>query len=167
MDARRFLVVEDDDAFARSLVRLLAPWGNTTRVATVSDAMAALAPHPDRTALFVDVQLPDGSGLDVLDRFRRAYPSVPALVITGHSESSVINRARDLGADYVVKPFESERFRRFLFAKVFDTVEALTKSIPPGSGRSSDAINERPHSSEVAREQESPRGGPSRPPKTR
>jgi CheY-like chemotaxis protein len=136
MDARRFLVVEDDDAFARSFVRLLAPWGNTTRVATVSDAMAALAPHPGWSALFVDLQLPDGSGLDVLDQFRRAYPSVPALVITGHSEPSAINRAYDLEADYIVKPFESERLRRFLFAKVFGTVEALTKSIPPGSGRS-------------------------------
>src|SRR5580658_3093523 len=133
MDARRFLVVEDDDAFSRSLLRLLAPWGNVTRVATVSHAVAALAPHPDWSALFLDLLLPDGSGIDVLARFRRAYPSVPALVVTGHSEPSAINRAYDLGADYIVKPFEPARIRRFLCARVFGSNEPWTKSAPPGS----------------------------------
>jgi DNA-binding NarL/FixJ family response regulator len=119
MHKRNFLVVEDDLAFSTCLLRLLSRYGNATRVGTVQEAMVALARHSDWSALIVDLLLPDGSGLDVLAKFRSVHPTAPAMILTGHAEPAAINRAYDLGADYVVKPLDAQRMHQFLRPKSF------------------------------------------------
>jgi DNA-binding NarL/FixJ family response regulator len=117
MHKQEFLVAEDDPGFSRCLFRLLSKYGRTTCVGTVQDAMAALAAGPTWSALIVDLLLPDGSGLDILAKFRSQNPTARAMVLTGYSEPTAINRAYDLGADYVVKPLDSARMRRFLLPR--------------------------------------------------
>jgi two-component system response regulator DesR len=115
---RKFLVVEDRPVFARSVARLLKAYGSTICAEGVREADAALAAYTDFSALIVDLHLLDGSGLEVLRKFRAAYPNNPALVLTGYSEAEEINAAYDLGADYVMKPFNAARIHQFIRTKV-------------------------------------------------
>jgi len=115
MERSSFLVVEDDAAFGRCLLQVLLRRGSAKLVGTCRDATRVLDRGAERwDAFFIDVGLPDGSGLGVLAHARALYPSTPALVLTGDPEASGINAAFDLRADYLAKPFNSERIDRFL-----------------------------------------------------
>jgi DNA-binding NarL/FixJ family response regulator len=114
MYKRTFLVVEDNEAFLRSLHRILSKYGNATCVGTVRDALAALESRADWSALIADLFLLDGSGLDVVARFRSKRATAPAMILTGHADPEAINMAYDLRADYVLKPLDSARMHRFL-----------------------------------------------------
>jgi DNA-binding NarL/FixJ family response regulator len=110
----RFLVVEDEPALARGIERFMKPYGDTTFAGSVLEAMNALATATPWTALLIDVGLPDGSGFDVLAADRATHPTKPALILTASQEASCINRAFDLGAQYVVKPVSADRIVAFV-----------------------------------------------------
>jgi DNA-binding NarL/FixJ family response regulator len=107
------LVLEDDLVVARTLLRLLHRLGEIVPAATVNAGLRLLDGGRAWSALFIDIMLPDGSGLDVLERARSMGVDRPALVLTARYTPSDINRAFDLGARYLVKPFDSERILSF------------------------------------------------------
>lgn len=52
----------------------------------------------------VDLSLPDGSGLEVVERVQKAAPALPVVVLTGAEDEALALRAVELGAqDYLVK----------------------------------------------------------------
>ena len=102
----RLLVVEDDEALRRVLVkRLTAENYAVDDCATGTDAMDyANALLYDGVVL--DIMLPGLNGLEVLSRLRAAKYAAPVLLLT--AKDSVADRVKglDLGADdYLVKPF--------------------------------------------------------------
>jgi DNA-binding response OmpR family regulator len=125
-----FLVVEDDDAVARALTRIIRSYGEVALATTAGDARRLLEQAVPWRAFVLDVGLPDGSGLDLLADMRDAFPSTPALVLTGRTEACAINAAFDLDAHYAVKPIEESRVRRFLDVA---TAPASAAQRPPES----------------------------------
>jgi DNA-binding NarL/FixJ family response regulator len=111
----RFLVVEDNTAYARSLARLLGQWGKVRVTGTVRDAKAALGTEK-WAAIFIDLELPDGPGLDVLALARQACPETPVLVLTGCCEPVAINRVSEfgVGVGYAVKPVSAAFLDHFV-----------------------------------------------------
>jgi DNA-binding NtrC family response regulator len=72
-------------------------------VATAAERFAAAS--PDVTV--VDHQLPDGTALDVLARFRELDPTAPVVVLTGHGSIDLAVRAIQSGADqFLTKPVD-------------------------------------------------------------
>jgi len=111
-DTLRALVVEDEPLGRAKLRELLEPvswlrWvGEAGTVSAAEEALARLRPD----LIFLDVQLPGGSGLDVL---RAAEPGTGVIFTTAHDRFAVT--AFELGAlDYLLKPFGAERFARAL-----------------------------------------------------
>jgi DNA-binding response OmpR family regulator len=102
----RLLLVEDDDRVAVPLVKTLELDGFVVqRVTTVLAADASLAERPDLVLL--DWRLPDGDGVDLLRRWRRAGVTVPVILVTARAELVDRVLGLELGADdYVTKPFE-------------------------------------------------------------
>jgi DNA-binding response OmpR family regulator len=106
------LVVEDDDATRTFLADNLTADGYDALVAaTAKDAHRLLeSKYPD--LVVIDVQLPDGSGLDVVNRVRsadglasRVDPNTPMLVLSGRVSELDRIRGFERGADdYVCKP---------------------------------------------------------------
>lgn len=106
----RILLVEDDAAAGTAMQRLLESHGHTVRLArSASDAEREGASSYD--VLIVDLQLPDGSGLDLLPRLRvRAgeegpKEAPPAIVMSGFGGSVDLDRCRSAGfTAHLVKP---------------------------------------------------------------
>ena len=109
----KFLVVEDSVAYTRSLKRIISRWGTVNTVGTARDAEAAIYAAP-WAGIFLDVGLPDGSGLDVLAKLKAFRPTIPILILTGDNEPFAINRACELGASFAVKPASSSLIENFV-----------------------------------------------------
>lgn len=107
MGAPAFFVVDDNAPFASALARLLSPLGESSVASTVAEAKALIERHEKPwAAMIIDVSLPDGSGLDVLDFARAAGCASPALVLTVSHDPGTINRAFVRGARFMVKSGE-------------------------------------------------------------
>ena len=103
----RVLMVEDATDLAETVSARFARVGIACDLAaTVTEAEDHLAVQR-YDALVLDINLPDGSGTDLLRRLRGGGDRTPVLMLT--ALVSVDNRvdALDLGADdYLVKPFD-------------------------------------------------------------
>lgn len=106
----RVLYVEDDaqDAeLARHVLGSRAAWLGLQVVTTLAEARRLLAdlPASDYPDLILsDLQLPDGSGMDVLADVRRAGWPIAVVLITGHGDDAAAIAALRGGADdYIVK----------------------------------------------------------------
>ena len=75
-------------------------------LAAAKEMLLALRP----AALLLDLELPDGSGLDLIETARSADLDPAAIVITGHGSVNVAVEAMRAGAyDFLVKPVDAER----------------------------------------------------------
>lgn len=101
----RFLIVEDDRLLGPAFAALVGrgPKREARLARTLGEARGALCERPF-TGLVLDVQLPDGSGLDLLAQLRARGDRTPALVVTGLYDRAIANRAHELGAGCVSKP---------------------------------------------------------------
>jgi DNA-binding response OmpR family regulator len=115
----RLLHVEDDLALASLLRRRLAPDGITVDHAPNVAAARELLAHGDYTAVVLDLEMPDGSGLDVLRLLRASHHAVPVLVLSGAGSETTIIRLLEAGADdYLVKPVSLDLLRARIRAMV-------------------------------------------------
>ncbi len=112
--AKTVLVVDDEKNIRRTLQLVLEGEGYHVLAAeTAGQALAVLAnPALPVDLAIVDVKLPDGSGLDVLERTRKdeATREMPIIVISGHATVEDAVLAIKLGAsDFFEKPLARER----------------------------------------------------------
>jgi len=115
MDApSAILVVEDNDDVVRSIRRVVGGDHPLVVAGTAKRALEVLETGSDFVAAIMDIKLPDGDGLDVLERFCARKPGLRALVLTAFSDPDFINRAQQLGAEYACKPRYVAGLRAFL-----------------------------------------------------
>src|SRR5215510_7606215 len=80
----RILVVDDEKMIRWSLGEALRGWGfEPIEAATAGDALAAFEAETP-AAVLLDINLPDGSGLDVLRKFRQREPEAVIIMITAN-----------------------------------------------------------------------------------
>ena len=81
---RQLLIIEDDDAFARTLARSFERRGYAVRVAASQDEAAALLPSYRPGYAVVDLKLKAGSsGLACVQLLHRHDPAMLIVVLTG------------------------------------------------------------------------------------
>ncbi|PND37856.1 DNA-binding response regulator [Paucibacter aquatile] len=100
------LIVEDDLELGRALQQVLQTEGFSSQwLRRAADAPQAVE-LADYACVLLDLSLPDGSGFDLLARWRRGGALTPVLLITARSGLDERLRGLDGGADdYLVKPF--------------------------------------------------------------
>ena len=108
---KNFLIV-DDEMQSRMLIRKLllrrSESSNILEADSVSAAIESInAFKPD--LLFLDVQLREETGFDLLDRI--AEMQIPVIFITGHSDYAV-RAFRYHALDYLLKPVDPAEFAR-------------------------------------------------------
>lgn len=110
------LVVDDEELGRRNLCLALAAhprWRVVAQAASKAEAEAALAVQPGIDAVFLDIRMPLGSGLD-LARQLAQQPEPPWIVFVTAYDAHAIE-AFDLHAlDYLLKPFSNRRLAQAL-----------------------------------------------------
>jgi two-component system LytT family response regulator len=107
----RVLIVDDELLARQRIEDLLAKEENVVLAGTASDGASAIAAirelRPD--LVFIDVQMPGKSGVDVVNELGAEMPAT--VFVTAYDQHAV--KAFELEAvDYLVKPFDDERFEQ-------------------------------------------------------
>ena len=141
----RVLVV-DDEPFIRKLAEreLALPGREVTTAPSAAQAIKLGRSHQYDVVL-MDVRLPDGNGIRLLEHFRENLPDVEVIMITGYSEVDDAVEAMKMGAyDYVTKPFSLDRMnllidrafqRRVMQARAAPAAQQQGRHDPPPDHR--------------------------------
>jgi DNA-binding NtrC family response regulator len=133
----RILLVDDEPAIADWLRIVLEGEGYDVGVA--GDSVSALGQMTERdfSLALVDLVLPDGDGLQLLQQLKSKDPALEVIIMTGHSSISKAVEATKQGAFYfVAKPFDSAEMltlvskaleRRRLLAETSDLKRRLAE----------------------------------------
>ena len=102
----KLLIIEDEKALSDSVVDYLNDEGHLCEaVYNYADADEKIALH-DYDCIVVDINLPDGSGLDLIKKVKKAAKQMGIIIIS--ARNSLDNRIEglEIGADnYLTKPF--------------------------------------------------------------
>jgi len=101
----RVLVVEDDVAIRRGLESALRDLGATPKAVGTAGEAARVLEEFDPQVLIVDLNLPDGDGLEVFRAAREVKPDRDGIVLTGQASlDSAVEALRAGVSDYLLKP---------------------------------------------------------------
>jgi two-component system, NtrC family, response regulator AtoC len=108
----KILVVDDDQAIRWTLSEALRSWSFTAvEAGTVAEALAQFNSESP-VAVLLDIDLPDGSGLDVLRQIKEERPDVVVIMITGDVQvDNTISALRGGAYDFIGKPLSLEELR--------------------------------------------------------
>ena len=104
------LLVEDEPVVQANNKMILERRGYQLQQAyTLEDARAMIAEEPPR-AIVLDIQMPDGNGLDLLQEVR-SKQNIPVLVLTAMGTPKDIIKGLEAGGDdYLTKPYDLPTF---------------------------------------------------------
>ena len=107
------LVVDDEKNIAEILEILLEDKGFS--VDKVFSFKEAIEKKENYDIAFIDIRLPDGSGLDLIPYLKKINPDIQIIMITAFADSKTAVEAIKKGAvDYISKPFEIADIKRII-----------------------------------------------------
>ena len=115
MPLEKIIVLDDDLMIRKTLEDLLRKKRYSVKsVQTIQDAQKQLL-KDTYDLIFIDLKLPDGSGMEIL-RELHELPNAPMpIMISGHGNMEDVIDCMRLGArDYVIKPFDTEQIELVL-----------------------------------------------------
>jgi CheY-like chemotaxis protein/signal transduction histidine kinase/CHASE3 domain sensor protein len=126
--ARLVLVIEDESAFAQILYDLAHELNYSCLVAHTAEDGFALASQFVPHAILLDMGLPDGSGLMVLQRLKESAQTrhIPVHVVSGQDRSEAALQMGAIG--YAVKPTTREQLKD-VFKKLEDKLTQKVKRV--------------------------------------
>jgi EAL domain-containing protein (putative c-di-GMP-specific phosphodiesterase class I)/FixJ family two-component response regulator len=111
MSALRILIVDDDRQVGLVASRALEELATCDVAGDIAAAERALE-RESYDVVLIDLTLPDGSGMTLLDELRSNWPHSVPVMLSGVSDLSVAGEALSKGAlGYVVKPFRVRDLR--------------------------------------------------------
>ena len=124
---QQILIVEDDDTLAQGIrLALQSPEIAVTICGTLGSA-AELLCDSFFHLLILDINLPDGSGLDLLRSIRQTS-TMPIILLTANDlETDIVGGLESGADDYITKPFSLAVLRARVHAQ-------LRRDAPAGSG---------------------------------
>jgi len=107
VNALKLLIVDDARPLRERLIDMLSHIVGLDlagQAASVAEALSAIRElQPDLAIL--DLQLPDGNGIQVLREAKRFLPDMKVIVFTNHPEAQYRQRCDELGADFFLNKF--------------------------------------------------------------
>ncbi|GIX06351.1 MAG: hypothetical protein KatS3mg115_0754 [Candidatus Poribacteria bacterium] len=115
MVARPILLVDDDKETVEVLQQVLERDGFRCLAAhTAAEAYELFRTHEVAAAL-IDFELPDMTGVELIQALKRERPEVPLLLMTGNPSQQVLIEACEAGAyTYLRKPLNLQKVRELL-----------------------------------------------------
>jgi two-component system NtrC family response regulator len=101
----KILIIDDDPLVSDSLSQVIRKMGHSPSAAMTARAALDAARSEPFDIVFLDVKMPDGSGLDILPEIRAGGASPEVIIITGYGDADGAELAIKKGAwDYIEKP---------------------------------------------------------------
>ncbi|MGD9047431.1 MAG: response regulator [Anaerolineae bacterium] len=104
------ILIVDDSTELRSLLESVLPYSGYRAISATSGQDGLdLAEEVKPDLILLDLELPDTTGLEVLEALGRLDRSIPTIMMTGYGSEGTASDALRLGAlGYLVKPFTTE-----------------------------------------------------------
>lgn len=98
----KVLIADDSDLLRKNISRLIvSALPNSTISETTNVAHTLVEVRAEKyDAIILDLQMPDGSGFDVLENLRGAKINCPVIILTNHATEHYRQKSVELGADY-------------------------------------------------------------------
>jgi len=108
----RILLIEDEAAIRRVLVKILTEENTTYEVEEAADGLEGIEKirEQDFDLILCDIKMPKMDGVEVLEAVRKLKPEIPIVMISGHGDLDTAVNTMRLGAfDYISKPPDLNR----------------------------------------------------------
>jgi len=130
---KHILLLEDDAALGQGVcLALNSESANLTHCKNLAQGRQALA-EGEFDLLILDVNLPDGSGLELLREVRKSGPLPPIILLTANDMETDIVVGLESGADdYVTKPFSLAVLRARVNAQLRRTGPVQSETVEAG-----------------------------------
>lgn len=108
------ILIVDDEEQVRKTIRLQLS-GTEYEIIEAADGEEAIEVLDSENALVVDaiicdVRMPKINGVEAVAYFRREYPSIPVIVLTGYPDVNLaVEFLKEGVVEYLVKPVEKEK----------------------------------------------------------
>jgi len=108
--AQETVLIIDDSKELRSLLEVILPYGGyQARSAASGEEGLDLVQEVEPDLILIDLELPDMTGLRVLEELNQQGFAIPTIMMTGYGSEGSAARALRLGVrDYLIKPFTTE-----------------------------------------------------------
>ncbi len=125
---RRYLIVDDNRAFAENIAEILRDRGDEVDVAEGGPEALELARRRPYDALLTDMRMPLMGGAELVHELRRVDPGAAAMAITAHVGDDRLDAARREGLLAILpKPVPVERLIELLSAARRDGLVAVVE----------------------------------------
>jgi two-component system, NtrC family, nitrogen regulation response regulator NtrX len=108
----KILIVEDEAAIRRVLVKILSEESDTYQVEEAVDGLEGIEKikKDDYDLVLCDIKMPKMDGVEVLEAVKKIKPEIPIVMISGHGDLDTAVNTMRLGAfDYISKPPDLNR----------------------------------------------------------
>jgi two-component system nitrogen regulation response regulator NtrX len=108
----KILVIEDESAIRRVLIKILSEENDTYEVSEAEDGLAGIemVKKEDYDLVLCDIKMPKMDGVEVLEAAKKIKPETPFVMISGHGDLDTAVNTMRLGAfDYISKPPDLNR----------------------------------------------------------
>lgn len=130
----KILVIEDEAAIRRVLVKILAEENDAYIVEEAEDGIQGIEKikSDDFDLILCDIKMPKMDGVEVLEAVKKIKPEIPMVMISGHGDLETAINTMKLGAyDYISKPPDLNRLlntvRNALDRKILVTENKILK----------------------------------------
>jgi two-component system OmpR family response regulator len=104
----KILIIEDDQILAKNLCKVLTKNGFAVDASNSWEDGLSQTEINEYDCIVLDINLPDGSGFDLLHDLRKAENKTPVIIVTARGNVEDRIKGLNLGADdYVPKPVDS------------------------------------------------------------
>lgn len=119
MSEKHFLIVDDDETFARVLARSLTRRGFNVTTASSAEQAIEIADQATFDYASLDLKMEGASGLTLIPWLREHHPDIRILMLTGYASIATAVDAIKLGANqYLPKPADTDQILAALEANL-------------------------------------------------
>lgn len=112
----RILIVDDEEVIQDVLTRLLSKEGFEISIAENLKKAKIEAGKEEFDLIILDLRLPDGNGLEILDFLLENQPNTPVIILTAYATVESAIEAMKKGAfDYLQKPFRNQELKEVVW----------------------------------------------------
>ena len=111
----KILIVDDDEDICHLMERIVKSEKLPSKSVNKLENVINVVQDFDPKIIFLDNQLPDGTGVDQISSLKLKFPGLRVILVTGDTKPGLREEARDKGADlFITKPFSSSVIKEIL-----------------------------------------------------